>query len=410
LCQVLGAVIEAGATTINIPDTVGYNTPEEFGSLIRHLIENTVGARRVVWSTHCHNDLGLATANTLSGVVNGARQVEVTVNGIGERAGNTAMEEVVMAIYTHPSYYPVHTAIETGRIYKISQLIAQKTGMIVQPNKAIVGANAFAHESGIHQDGVLKCEQTYEIIQPSVVGVPKSLLVLGKHSGRNAFRSRLSELGYDELAEDQTRFEKLFHRFKAVADAKNRLMDSDLVALIEDELGHAAVESYSVKFIQVVSNVIESAVSNQSMGSTDDLPGLLSSSLASLTSEYSSTATATVSLINHRDNNTELSDAAIGRGPVDAIFKCINRLVGLSEDTLLVQYEVKSVTEGRDALGRVHVRLCKSAAVKDVRVDCEGSFGKQNRSAHGRGTHWDILTASAIAYVDAVNRLLIINY
>lgn len=294
--------------------------------------------------------------------------------------------------------------------------------MLVQPNKAIVGANAFAHESGIHQDGVLKCEQTYEIIQPAVVGVPKSQLVLGKHSGRNAFRTRLLDLGYAELADDKPRFERLFQRFKAAADAKSRLMDDDLVALVEDELGHAAVESFSVKFIQIVSNVSEPGAADAAamMAKTTDandskdivvhssLSKSTSASSSSLpidnTSCYASTATATVTLIHNVDQR-ELSDAAIGRGPVDALFKCINRLVGLADCACLVQYEVKSVTEGQDALGCVHVRLCR-------RRNGDGDDGavgtdKCGKTAHGRGTHWDILTASAIAYVDAVNRLLI---
>eukprot|EP01137_Pigoraptor_chileana_P015169 Opistho-2@70778 len=211
LVTVLGAAIEAGATTLNIPDTVGYNTPEEYGEIIRYLVENTAGANKVVWSTHCHNDLGLATANTLAGVRNGARQVEVTINGIGERAGNTSLEEIVMAIHTHAKDFPVHTEIDTTQIMRTSRMVSAYTGMVVQPNKAIVGANAFAHESGIHQDGMLKHQETYEIIRPETVGL-KSNLVLGKHSGRHAFRSRLIELGYDNLSNEAV--DRAFASFK----------------------------------------------------------------------------------------------------------------------------------------------------------------------------------------------------
>ncbi|KAF8927126.1 hypothetical protein BGZ52_004820, partial [Haplosporangium bisporale] len=201
LCKVLGAVIEAGATTLNIPDTVGYNMPEEYGAMIKYLRQNTKGSDKVIWSAHCHNDLGLATANTLSGIMNGIRQVEVTINGIGERAGNTAMEEIVMAVHTHPDFFPVYHTVNTPQFFRISQLVSSLSGMVVQPNKAIVGANAFLHESGIHQDGVLKNKTTYEIISPETVGANTVNLVLGKHSGRAAFRSRLQELGFGELTE-----------------------------------------------------------------------------------------------------------------------------------------------------------------------------------------------------------------
>ncbi|KAI9016306.1 hypothetical protein CLU79DRAFT_707078 [Phycomyces nitens] len=230
LCKVLGKVIEAGATTLNIPDTVGYNTPQEYGSLIKYLVANTPGAEKVIFSTHCHNDLGLATANTLAGIQNGARQVEVTINGIGERAGNTAMEEVVMAIHTHPNYYPVHHTINTQLIFSTSQMVSALSGMVIQPNKAIVGRNAFLHESGIHQDGVLKNRQTYEIITPETVGVTDISLVLGKHSGRNALRERCKELGFSDISEND--FQKAFDDFKALCDKKKNVNDADILALI----------------------------------------------------------------------------------------------------------------------------------------------------------------------------------
>eukprot|EP00128_Syssomonas_multiformis_P004672 Colp12_sorted_trinity150504_noHs@22834 len=233
LCEVLAIAINAGATTLNIPDTVGYNTPEEYGALIKYLIENTPGGDRVTWSTHCHNDLGLATANTLSGIRNGARQVEVTINGIGERAGNTALEEVVMAIHTHPKTFPVVCDIDTTQIMRSSRLVSSYTGMQVQPNKAIVGQNAFAHESGIHQDGMLKHSETYEIMKPESVGL-HSVLVMGKHSGRHAFRSRLADLGYDNLSDEAV--QKAFERFKQVADTKKTMTDADILALVGDEL------------------------------------------------------------------------------------------------------------------------------------------------------------------------------
>ncbi|CDH54170.1 2-isopropylmalate synthase [Lichtheimia corymbifera JMRC:FSU:9682] len=232
LCKVLGEVIAAGATTLNIPDTVGYNLPEEYGALIKHLVENTPGADKVVFSTHCHNDLGLATANTLSGIKNGARQVEVTINGIGERAGNTAMEEVIMAVHTHPTGFPVYHNINTRLIYPTSVLVSDLSGMVVQPNKAIVGRNAFLHESGIHQDGVLKNRQTYEIISAETVGVTDIALVLGKHSGRNAFRERCKELGYATINEEE--FQKAFVDFKTLCDKKKNIDNDDILSILSN--------------------------------------------------------------------------------------------------------------------------------------------------------------------------------
>lgn len=356
LCQVLSAVIEAGATVLNIPDTVGYNTPEEYGELICYLIKNTKGSDKVIWSTHCHNDLGLATANTLAGILNGARQVEVTVNGIGERAGNTSLEEVVMAIYTHPRKFPVYTDIQLNQIYRISREVSQKTGMIVQPNKAIVGENAFAHESGIHQDGFLKCQETYEIIHPSVVGVPQSTLVLGKHSGRNAFKSRMKELGYD--IED--RLDELFKRFKLMADSKKNgsLTDADLIALVETEKAPAK-ELFKLKDL-----VIENSFDFE-------------------TGESRCTATIEMHSIEGL-----LTHSATEKGPIEAIFESINKLCALKSHMLL-DYEVKSVTEGEDSLGSVVVKLNKG---KKVYI--------------GRATHYNVLVASAMAYTRAANSAL----
>jgi 2-isopropylmalate synthase len=369
LCKVLGSVIEAGATTLNIPDTVGYNTPEEYGEMISYLRKNTVGGDQVIWSTHCHNDLGLATANTLSGIANGARQVEVTINGIGERAGNTSLEEIVMAIYTHQKKFPVYTDIETKELYRLSQLVSQKTGMLVQPNKAIVGANAFAHSSGIHQDGLIKCQETYEIIHPSVVGVPSSQLVMTKHSGRNALKTRLSQLGFDAYIEDQEALDKIFEKFKRAADAKRNgsLTDSDLVALVANE-STSIGDVYQVDYVQVVSSA--SALDEDQY--SPDRPS----------------ATATIVLRDLSSGELVLkTDSAVGKGPVEAVINCINRIVGHDSDAILFEYEVKSVTEGSDALGNVVVKV----QYKD-------------KLYIGRSTHWDVIVASANAYVRALNQ------
>ncbi|KAJ2805331.1 2-isopropylmalate synthase (Alpha-isopropylmalate synthase) (Alpha-IPM synthetase), partial [Coemansia helicoidea] len=233
LTEALAVAIRAGATTLNIPDTVGYNTPQQYGDLIRYLRENTEGGAGVVWSTHCHNDLGLATANSLAGVSNGARQVEVAVNGIGERAGNTSLEEVVMNVHTHPHAYPVHHTINTRLLFSTSRMVEDLSGMVIQPNKAIVGRNAFLHESGIHQDGVLKNKQTYEIIRPEDVGVTTNNIALGKHSGRHAFRTKLDDLGYASLTDSQ--FQTAFAKFKTLADSKKSgVTDGDIHALVAD--------------------------------------------------------------------------------------------------------------------------------------------------------------------------------
>ncbi|KAI8918454.1 2-isopropylmalate synthase [Powellomyces hirtus] len=385
LCQVLGAVIKAGATTLNIPDTVGYNTPEEYGAMIKFLVENVESAKSVTWSTHCHNDLGLATANTLAGVANGARQVEVTINGIGERAGNTSLEELVMAIFTHPTAYPVYHTIDTYQIYHTSQLVTKKTGMVIQANKAIVGANAFAHESGIHQDGVLKHKQTYEIIEPAVVGIPSNSLVLGKHSGRNAFRTRVEEITqnsiYDDILKtDATIFEKLFLAFKKLADTKKSgVTDQDMFALLDDQLNVVSGSGVlSTATVTIIDTTMTKTASNTSIDTDESSP------VAS---------TKDVSAVE----GVERCDAAIGHGPVHAIFSAINRLIGFTN--VLASYEVKAVTEGSDSLGRVVVRIHES----DESADDEDQ--QRHSKAPRQGTDEDILVASAKAYINAVNRM-----
>ncbi|MFQ5575611.1 MAG: 2-isopropylmalate synthase [Anaerolineae bacterium] len=367
LTVVLAEAIKAGATTLNIPDTVGYTTPEEFGWLINYLIKNTAGADKVVWSTHCHNDLGLATSNTLAGVQNGARQVEVTINGIGERAGNTSLEEVVMAIATRPHLFPVAAAIDTTQITRASRLVSAYTGIPVQPNKAIVGANAFAHEAGIHQDGMLKHHTTYEIMRPETVGLHASSLVLGKHSGRHAFRVRLEELGYTGLTAEE--FRQAFDRFKRVADKKKTVTDADLEAIITDEI-YQPPEIWKLKYVQI-------------------------------TCGDRTRATATVTLVD--PNGAELEDAAIGTGPVDAVYKAINRIVG--EPNTLTEFAVKAVTEGIDSLGEVTIRIQPHNGGSSSRTNPQ--TGAQNiRTFSGHGASTDIIVASARAYMSALNKML----
>ncbi|RMG93242.1 MAG: 2-isopropylmalate synthase [Chloroflexi bacterium] len=366
LVQVLGEAIKAGATTLNIPDTVGYTTPDEFGWLIRYLIENTPGADTVTWSVHCHNDLGLATANTLAGVQAGARQVEVTINGIGERAGNTALEEVVMAIHTRPNFFHLTTNIDTTQITRTSRMVSAYTGMVVQPNKAIVGANAFAHEAGIHQDGMLKHHQTYEIMRPETVGLHASKLVLGKHSGRHAFRVRLQELGYDNLSKEE--LDVAFQRFKRLADKKKVVTDADLEAIIADEI-YQPPEIWKLNHIQV------------SCGDH-------------------SIPTATVSLTG--PDGQVYQDAALGTGPVDAVYQAINRIVGVPNT--LLEFTINAVTEGLDAVAETTIR---------IQPHEEGGY-KLNpqtnqpsaRTFSGHGASTDIVVASARAYMSALNKLL----
>jgi 2-isopropylmalate synthase len=356
LIQVCALAVECGATTLNIPDTVGYVTPDEWGEKIANLIAETPGAgpgSGVIWSVHCHNDLGLATANTLAGVRAGARQVEVTINGIGERAGNTSLEEVVMALHTRPQYYSLRTNINTREIMKTSRLVSNYTGMHVQPNKAIVGANAFAHEAGIHQDGVLKNASTYEIMTPESVGLQQSRLVLGKHSGRHALKARLEELGY-RIEGDA--LNQVFARFKDLADSKKTVTDADLEALIADEF-HGPEEFFSLLDIQVTCG-------------TMGLP------------------TATIKMRN--TEGREVIHATVGTGPVDASYKAVDAIV--QAPNTLIEYSVHSVTEGIDALGEVTVRISPSDADK--------------RSFGGYGADRDIVVASVKAYMAALNRMI----
>ncbi len=348
--QILEAVINAGATTVNIPDTVGYAIPDEFGNLIEGIFQNVPNINRAVISVHCHNDLGLAVANSLESVKRGARQVECTINGIGERAGNASLEEIVMAIKTRKDFFNLTTNVDTKQIYKTSRLVSELTGFSVQPNKAIVGANAFSHESGIHQDGVIKMPITYEIMDPRTVGIPASSLVLGKLSGRHAFRERLAELGYSLSEED---FDRAFSTFKELADKKKEITDRDIESLIAEEQ-RTMSEVYHIDRIQV------------SCGDRG-IP------------------TAAVRLI--APDGQVLADAALGTGPVDAVCKAINRLVGVPN--VLTEFTVKSVTEGIDAIGEVLIR-----------IESEGI------TYTGRGADTDIIVASAKAYMNALNRLL----
>ena len=350
LYQVLEGVIEAGATTVNIPDTVGYAIPDEFGNLIEGIFKNVRGIEKVIVSVHCHNDLGLAVANSLEAIKRGARQVECTINGIGERAGNASLEEIVMAIRTRKDFFNLTTNIQTKQIYKTSRLVSELTGFTVQPNKAIVGANAFRHESGIHQDGVIKMPITFEIIDPREVGVPSSSLVLGKLSGRHAFKERLAELGYSLKEEDLNR---AFAAFKALADKKKEVTDRDIESLIAEEQ-RTVSEAYHLDRLQVTCG-------------DRGIP------------------TAAVRLIG--PDGKVLEDAALGTGPVDAVYKAINRLVGVPNK--LTEFSVKSVTEGIDAIGEVIIR-----------IESDGI------TYTGRGADTDIIVASAKAYMNALNRLL----
>ena len=353
LYALLEAVIDSGATTLNIPDTVGYAMPGEFGGLIEGIFKNVPNIDKAVISVHCHDDLGLSVANSLEAVKRGARQVECTVNGIGERAGNAALEEVVMAIRTRPDYYDVTTSINTELIYPTSRLVSQRTGFAVQANKAIVGANAFRHQSGIHQDGIIKMSKTYEIMDPHTVGVPASSLVLGKLSGRHAFKERLAELGY-HLSE--TDFDRAFNAFKELADKKKEIADRDIESLVAEEL-RTSVEAYHLERVQVTCG-------------DHGLP------------------TAAVRLTS--PDGTIMEDAALGTGPVDAVYKAINRLVGVPNR--LTEFSVTSITAGIDAIGEVLIR-----------IESEGV------SYSGRGADTDIIVSSAKAYMNALNRLLAVK-
>ena len=364
LYQVLDVAIRAGATTLNIPDTVGYTLPDEFGSLIKGIIQHTPGIERCIVSVHCHNDLGLATANTLAGIRAGARQAEVTINGIGERAGNTALEEVVMALQTRRQILGLSTNIDTTQITRASKLVSNYTGISVQPNKAIVGANAFAHESGIHQDGMLKNEQTYEIMRPETVGVSQTSLVLGKHSGRHALKDRMVSLGYSL---DEEAMNKLFERFKELADKKKTVTDADLEALVSDEIYQPAIV-YTLDGLQVACG-------------TMGLP------------------TATVRLIG--PNGEKFIKAAIGTGPVDAAFKAIDCII--QTNSILREFIIHAITEGIDAQGEVSVRIEKSDLPVKMNAQTESV---PLRSFGGYGADTDIIVASAKAYLSAINKML----
>ena len=350
LYQVLEGVIKAGATTVNIADTVGYAIPSEFGRLIEGIGKNVPNISKAVISVHCHNDLGLGVANSLEAVRRGARQIEGTINGIGERAGNAALEELIMAIHTRADQYRISTNIHTEQIYRTSRLVSDLTGFVVPHNKAIVGANAFRHQSGIHQDGIIKKAKTYEIMDPKSVGMPASALVLGKVSGRHAFKERLLELGYSM---DEEALNHAFRAFKELADKKKTITDRDIQSLIGEEI-RTSSEVYHLDHVGV-------SCGNQSM------------------------PTATVRLIG--PNKEVLADAALGTGPVDAVYKAINRLVRVPNQ--LTEFSVNSITAGIDALGEVLIR-----------IESDGA------SYSGRGADTDIIVASAKAYMNALNRLL----
>ena len=355
LCRILEAVIDAGATTLNIPDTVGYSVPAQFGATIKNLIERIPNSDKAIFSVHCHNDLGLAVANSLSAVMNGARQVECTINGLGERAGNASLEEVVMAVRTRQDVFSCQTSLDTREILTCSKLVSSITGFPVQPNKAIVGANAFAHESGIHQDGVLKNPETYEIMKAEDVGWSANRMVMGKHSGRNAFKSRMTELGHEFGSEEE--LNDAFFRFKQLADKKHEIFDEDLQALI----------------------------SEVSFTSEEELIKLISLKVCSETGEIPK---ATVIL---RVDNEELTGCAEGSGAVDASLKAIESLV--KTEATLELYSVNSLTNGTDAQGEVTVRLDKAG-----------------RIVNGQGADTDIVIASAKAYINAVSKLLSPEY
>jgi len=348
--ELLKAVIDAGATTVNVPDTVGYAMPQQFGQLIEGVFENVPNIDKAVVSIHCHNDLGLAVSNSLAAIKCGARQIEGTINGIGERAGNASLEEVVMAIKTRADFFNVETNVDTRQIYRTSRLVSDLTGFPVQPNKAIVGGNAFRHSSGLHVDGMIKKANTYEIMDPRSVGIPSSSLVLGKTSGRHAFRERLSELGYSLNDED---LNKAFAAFKELADKKKDITDRDIESLVAEEQ-RTVTERYHLDRIQVTCG-------------DRGIP------------------TAAVRLIG--PDGKMIEDAALGTGPVDAVYQAINRLVEVPNS--LIEFSVKSVTEGIDAIGEVLIR-----------IESDGV------TYTGRGADTDIIVSSAKAYLNALNRLL----
>ena len=348
LCEVVEAVIEAGAATVNIPDTVGYSIPIEFGAMIKTIHERVKNIKKAVIAVHCHNDLGLATANSLAAVLNGAGQIECTINGIGERAGNCSMEEVVMALRTRRDLFNADTKINTEEIMRSSRIVTKITGISVQPNKAIVGANAFAHESGIHQDGLLKEKSTYEIIRPESIGLHSTKFVLGKHSGRHAFKTRLKELGY-VLADEE--LNRTFERFKKLADQKKDIFDEDIEALISEDVTKVP-EVYSLVDLHIISGINQKPTAAMRLRVGEDI----------------------TDRIEHGD------------GPVDATYKAISAITNTKSK--LLKFEVKGITGGTDALGEVVV-----------------SLEEDDRTARGHGADTDIIVAAAKAYINALNKL-----
>lgn len=350
ICEVVSMCIRAGATVVNLPDTVGYAVPEQFGHMFKTVREQVPGIERIQLSTHCHDDLGMATANTLAAIYNGVDQFEGTINGIGERAGNTAVEEVVLALETRSEYFQAKTGLVLSEMYRTSRMVSKLTGMAVPGNKAIVGANAFAHESGIHQDGMLKERTTYEIITPETIGLKASKLVLGKHSGRHAFKEKLADMGYHP---DEQQLQEAFVKFKALTDKKKQVVDEDLIALL-GESKFRTPQAWSLEYIHV-------SYGNQSV------------------------PVASIRLVNK--DGAAVDEVAMGNGSVNAIYNAIDKAI--DESVELEDYTIQSVTQGKDALGEVHVVLK------------QGDY-----SAQGRAVSTDILEASAKAYIDAVNRLI----
>ncbi len=348
LCEVFSRVIQAGATTINVPDTVGYAIPSEFGRLIKTIRERVRGIDRVTLSVHCHNDLGLAVANSIAAIENGARQVECTINGIGERAGNASLEEIVMALKTRKDLFQFHTQVNTKQIFSTSRLVSKITGMVIQPNKAVVGANAFAHQSGIHQDGVLKEKLTYEIMTPESVGIPKSSIILGKLSGRHAFRERLKELGYQLSEED---LERAFTRFKQLADKKREIFDEDIESIVVDEILRVP-KRFKLVYLNVVAGNL-------------------------------TVPTATVQM---EVDGKLVQEAGFGDGPVDATFKTIKKIT--RSRSKLLQFVINAITSGTEAQGEVTVKL-----------------EEKGQTVIGQGADTDVIVASAKAYINALNKM-----
>ncbi len=351
LCRVVEAVIYAGAKTVNIPDTVGYATPIEFGSLIKTIKTKVSNSNKAILSVHCHNDLGLAVSNSLSAIKNGAKQIECTINGLGERAGNASLEEIVMALNTRKDIFNCGTSIKTEEIYKTSRLVSKLTGIVVQPNKAIVGRNAFSHEAGVHQDGILKKRTTYEIMKPEDVGVGGTQLVLGKHSGKHAFQERLKKLGVELEKNDLI---SAFQRFKDLADKKKEVFDEDLLAIVEEEL-ESVPETYKLEYFNIKRG-------------------------------KNFQPKATIKLLV--EDNKDIEESSDGDGPVDACYKAIDRIT--NRKVKLLDYSLKSTTGGKDALGEVSIRI-------------KSEFGNE---VSGRGTSTDIIEASVKAYLNAVNKFL----